>query len=271
MEIAEFDSAEAGVPGRSNEVSITMRKIAIGLAAAAIAVGGSTLSVSAHHGPMGSYKESSGKGSLGKSSKSHITPHRFGRHTYGMEEREYGPRHRYYDRDLERREFERRGFGRHSYEPLLSPFERERLRGRIISRLEREPLLSRGERERLHSRIMSRLEREPLLTRSERERLRSRIAGRLEREEFEERGRYEPRLSQFERERSDRYYRPYRDERERYSYRRPMYGHRYEHPSAYRYGYERPYGHRRYGYERPYGYRYGHERYMHRPEYYGRH
>ena len=181
MEIAEFDSTEAGVPGRSNEVTIMMRKIAIGLAAAAIAVGGSTLTASAHHGPMGSYKG----GSLGKGSKSHITTHRFGRHTYGMEEREYGPRHRYYDRDLERREFERRGFERHSYEPLLSPFERERLRSRIISRLEREPLLTPGERERLHSRIISRLEREPLLTPGEREELRGRIASRLERGRYE--------------------------------------------------------------------------------------
>jgi hypothetical protein len=259
-----------------------MRKIAIGLAAAAVAVGGSTLSASAHYGPMGSYE----------SGKSHIPAHRFGHRTYGMEEREYGPRHGYYDREPERREFER-----HGYEPLLSRTERERLRSRIASRLEREPFLSRfereqfrsriasrlergeplfsrrepllsqSERERLRGRIISRLEREPLLSPFERERLRGRIISRLKRERLEERGKYAPRLSQLE--------------RERYTYRHPMYGHGYERPYGYRYGYERPYGHRygyehpmgyrygyeyerpygyRYGYERPYGYRYGHER-----------
>jgi hypothetical protein len=188
-----------------------MRKLAIGLAAAAIAIGGSTLSTSAD-----SYKGHY-KGHLGKSiGKSHA--HRFGPRTYGMEEREYGPRHR----EFERREFERHGYERRGYEPMLS----------------------RGERERLRSRIISRLEREPLLTPYEKDRLRGRMASRLEREG----------------------YRPYRYERERYAYRHPMYGRRYEHPYGYERGYERPHGYR-YGYERRHGYRYGHE---YGPEYYGR-
>src|SRR5262245_14878159 len=122
-----------------------MRKLAIGLAAAAIAIGGSSLSTSAD-----SYKGHY-KGSLGKSiGKSHT--HRFGPRTYGMEEREhgeYGPR---------------RGYERRGYEPMLSPAERERLRSRIISRLEREPFLTPHEKERLRARIAGRLERgEPLM------------------------------------------------------------------------------------------------------------
>jgi hypothetical protein len=234
-----------------------MRKIAIGLAAAAIAVGGSTLTASARpsYGSMG-YS----KGSIGKHLGAH---HRFGPRTYGMygkEEREYGPR---------------RGYERHGYEPLLSPAERERLRGRILSRLERDPLLSPYEKERLRGRILSRLERgEPLLSPYEKERLRGRIFSRLEREQFEGRHGYEPRLSMAE--------------RERYTYRHPTYGHRYERPYGserpygYRFGSERPYGHRygsersygyRHGYEHPYGYRHGYERpYSHRYGYeeYGR-
>jgi hypothetical protein len=123
-----------------------MRKIAIGLAVATIAMGGSTLTASALHG----HKSGISKGSMSGTVKSH----RFGPRTYGFYEEERGRRgytgykpDRFdgisrYER-LSPRERERLGrFAREGYE-RLSPREHERL-----SRFARERL-SPMERERL--------------------------------------------------------------------------------------------------------------------------
>jgi hypothetical protein len=127
-----------------------------------------------------------------------------------MEEREYGPRRGYYDRDFER--FERGG-----HEPLLSRTERERLRGRIASRLEREPLFTPYERERLRERYAY---RHPM------------YGHRYEQRPYAYRYGYE---------------RPYGY---RYGYERPYgyrygYERRHERPYGYRYGHE--YGPEYYG------------------------
>jgi hypothetical protein len=126
-----------------------MRKIAIGLAVATIAMGGSTLTASALHG----HKSGISKGSMSGTVKSH----RFGPRTYGFYEEERGRRgytgykpDRFdgisrYER-LSPRERERLGrFAREGYE-RLSPREHERL-GRFAR--EGYERLSPRERERL--------------------------------------------------------------------------------------------------------------------------
>jgi CRP-like cAMP-binding protein len=180
------------------EYHIMMRNIAIGLAAATIAIGGSTLSVSAHHGQESGIS----KGSMSGSAKSH----RVGPRTYG-----------FYDEERTRGI----GLSRTAVERFaeLTPRERERLSRMVLERFaeltprERERL-SRMVRERfaeLTPRERARLgkivrERFAELTPLQRERL-SRIVGELrlsplEREHLNRfvRGRYEQ-LSPLERER----------------------------------------------------------------------
>jgi len=116
-----------------------MRNIAIGLAAATIAIGGSTLSASALHGQESGIS----KGSMSGSVKSH----RFGPRTYG-----------FYD--------EERGRG-------LTPLQRERLRGTVRERFaELTPL----QRERLMGIVRERLAE---LTPLQRERLRGMVRERF--------------------------------------------------------------------------------------------
>lgn len=106
-----------------------MRSIAIGLAAAAIAMGGSTLSASALQGQ----KSGISRGSMSRS----VKPYRFGSRTYGFyQEERLTPREREHARMVMRQ-----GFAQ------LTPREREHLRGAI-----RERLAGLTPRERAHLR-----------------------------------------------------------------------------------------------------------------------
>jgi hypothetical protein len=96
-----------------------MRSIAIGLAAATIAIGGSTLSVSAHQGQMSNIS----KGSASRSVKAH----HIGPRTYGYSEEERGgltPREREHVRSV-----------MHGVFSELTPRQREHLRGAIRERV----------------------------------------------------------------------------------------------------------------------------------------
>src|SRR5215470_1385299 len=126
------------------EYSIMMRNIAIGLAAATIVLGGSTLSVS------GLYGQESGisKGSMSGSVKSQ----RFGPRTYG-----------FYD--------EERGRGNRFAE--LTPMQRERLRGMVR---ERFADLTPMQRERVRELVRERIAE---LTPTQREHLRGIVRERF--------------------------------------------------------------------------------------------
>ena len=104
-----------------------MRNIAIGLAAATIAIGGSTLSVSALSGQESGIS----KGSMSESAKSH----RFGPRTYGFNEEERGRSNRFGD---------------------LTPTQRERLRGMVRERFAE---LTPKQRERVREFVRERLNR----------------------------------------------------------------------------------------------------------------
>jgi hypothetical protein len=115
-----------------------MRSIAIGLAAATIAIGSSTLSASAHQGQMSDIS----KGSASPS----VKPHRFGPRTYGYyeeEQRHLTPREREHIRSVARKVFSE-----------LTPREREHLRGAFRQRLAG---LTPGEREHLRGFVHERL------------------------------------------------------------------------------------------------------------------
>jgi FixJ family two-component response regulator len=132
-----------------------MRSIAIGLAAVAIAIGGSTLSASALHGQ----KSGISKGNVSRS----VKHHRFGPRTYGFyEEERLTPREREHARRIMRE-----GFAE------LTPREREHLRGAI-----RERVAGLTSREREHLRGVVR-ERLAELTPRERAYLRGIIRERL--------------------------------------------------------------------------------------------
>jgi hypothetical protein len=134
-----------------------MRNIAIGLAAATIAIGGSTLSASALYGQESGIS----KGSMSRSVKSH----RFGPRTYG-----------FYDegRGLTPLQRERvRGIVRELAE--LTPLQRERLRG--IAR-ERFAELTPLQRERIRGIVRERFAE---LTPLQRERISRFVLGRYER------------------------------------------------------------------------------------------
>jgi hypothetical protein len=172
-----------------------MRKIAIGLAAATVAIGGPTLTASA----LQSQSMESGiisKGSESPSTKSH----RFGPRTYGFYDEERGSGNRFSELTPLQRE-RLRGMARERFSEL-TPLQRERLRGMARERLsELTPL----QRERLRG--MAR-ERFSELTPLQRERLRGIVRERfseltpVQRERINRfvLGRYE-RLSPLERER----------------------------------------------------------------------
>ena len=116
-----------------------MRDIAIGLAAATIAIGGSTLSVSALYGQESGIS----KGSMSGSVKSH----RFGPRTYGFYDEERGRGNRFAELTPTQRE-RLRGIVRERFAEL-TPLQRERLSRFVLGRYER---LSPLERERLYRR-----------------------------------------------------------------------------------------------------------------------
>jgi hypothetical protein len=134
-----------------------MRNIAIGLAAATIAIGGSTLSASALYGQE-SQESGISKGSISRS----VQSHRFGPHTYGYTE--LTPREREHLRAV-----------MHERLAELTPRQRERFRGFV-----RERLAELTPHEREHVRMFVR-ERFAELTPRQRERLRGILGERYER------------------------------------------------------------------------------------------
>jgi hypothetical protein len=120
-----------------------IRKIAIGLAAATIAIGGPTLSASALQSQ--SMESGISKGSASPSTKSH----RFGPRTYGFYERGRGERFS----ELTPLQRERlRGMARQRFSEL-TPLQRERLRGMARERFsELTPL----QRQRLRGMVRER-------------------------------------------------------------------------------------------------------------------
>jgi hypothetical protein len=134
-----------------------MRNIAIGLAAATIAIGGSTLSASALYGQESGIR----KGSMSGSVKSQ----RFGPRTYGFYDEERG-------RGLTPLQRERlRGTVRERFAEL-TPLQRERLRGIVRERLaELTPL----QRQRLRGMVRERFAE---LTPLQRERISRFVLGR---------------------------------------------------------------------------------------------
>ena len=117
-----------------------MRKIAIGLAAATVAIGGPTLTASA----LQSQSMESGiisKGSESPSTKSH----RFGPRTYGFYDEERGSGNRFSELTPLQRE-RLRGIVRERFSEL-TPVQRERINRFVLGRYER---LSPLERERLY-------------------------------------------------------------------------------------------------------------------------
>jgi hypothetical protein len=135
-----------------------MRNIAIGLAAATIAIGGSTLSASALYGQESGIS----KGSMSGSVKSQ----RFGPRTYGFYNEERG-------RGLTPLQRERlRGMARERFSEL-TPLQRERLRGMVRERFsELTPL----QRERLMGIVRERFAE---LTPLQRQRLRGMVRERF--------------------------------------------------------------------------------------------
>ena len=103
-----------------------MRNIAIGLAAATIAIGGSTLSVSALYGQESGIS----KGSMSGSVKSH----RFGPRTYGFYDEERGRGNRFSELTPIQRE-RLREIVRERFADL-TPMQRERIRGFVRERVE---------------------------------------------------------------------------------------------------------------------------------------
>ncbi len=157
-----------------------MRNIAIGLAAATIAIGGSALSASAHYGQQSGIT----KGNMSGSSHSQ----RFAPRTYGFSDEERGRGDRFSEFGPSQREHVR-GIARELAE--LTPLQRERLRGIMRERfaeltpLQREHL--RGIARRLAD--LTPLQRERVrgiareladLTPMQRERLRGIIRERYE-------------------------------------------------------------------------------------------
>ena len=145
-----------------------MRKIAIGLAAATVAIGGPTLTASA----LQSQSMESGiisKGSASPSTKSH----RFGPRTYGFYDEERGSGNRFSELTPLQRE-RLRGMARERFSEL-TPLQRERLRGMARERFsELTPL----QRERLRGMVRERFSE---LTPLQRERINRFVLGRYER------------------------------------------------------------------------------------------
>jgi hypothetical protein len=117
-----------------------MRKIAIGLAAATVAIGGPTLTASA----LQSQSMESGIISKGSASPS-TNSHRFGPRTYGFYDEERGSGNRFSELTPLQRE-RLRGMVRERFSEL-TPLQRERINRFVLGRYER---LSPLERERLY-------------------------------------------------------------------------------------------------------------------------
>src|SRR5215510_6246563 len=140
-----------------------MRHIAIGLAAATIAIGGSTLSVSALYGQESGIS----KGSVSGAVKSQ----RFGPRTYGFYDEERGRGNRFNELTPTQREG-LRGMVRERFAEL-TPLQRERLRAKARERFaELTPL----QRERLRGKVR---ERFADLTPMQRERVREFVRERI--------------------------------------------------------------------------------------------
>ena len=103
-----------------------MRNIAIGLAAATIAIGGSTLSVSALYGQESGISKDSMSGS--------VKSYRFGPRTYGFSDEERGRGNRFVELTPTQRE-RLRGIVRERFADL-TPMQRERLREFVRERIE---------------------------------------------------------------------------------------------------------------------------------------